>query len=193
MLDMGDISDEKLPINLYETAIVGAVSQLARLNLAGIILTSSALPTSILAVPKWKPTYFIRREVEIFKRVCTDAEYDLHFGDYATGSVDIEPTTIRLGSPKARYTLPTKYEVYKGEKPGRSPNTMAEQYQRISEYLVKQPEYSGADFSWGDDFIYQASLPGNHPRGNATTWVTVNTSHHIEMVVSMLPSMKYDF
>ncbi|WP_072008607.1 beta family protein [Hymenobacter sp. IS2118] len=193
LLDMGDISDQNLPITLYEGATVGAINQLLRLQVAGVILASGALPMDIQSLPKWKLVPSVRREIDVFRNVRAGAEYNVQFSDYATGNIIKEPTPSRQGSPKIRYTFPNEYGIVKGEKTGRTPNTMAEQFHRLSQFIVKRPDYSGPAFSWGDEFIYQASKEGSHPRGNATTWVAVNTSHHIELVVSMLPAMSDDF
>lgn len=188
LLDLGDISTSDYPPGLLAGTLKGIISEVANLNLAGFIVASAALPTKDES-PKWKPTQFIRKELAIFKKVKSNMKYPLHFSDYATGNVIKEPTPSRLGSPKIRYTLPEHYEVLRGEKIGRSPTTMSEQYYKISQYIVKLPEYSGSEFSWGDTYIFMASKPATESRGNATTWVAVNTSHHVELVVSMLPSM----
>lgn len=193
LLDMGDISSNELALDMYELGLVGAINQLLRLQVGGFILASCALPMSVQTLPKWKLIPFIRKEMEVFRNVRIGAEYDVQFSDYATGNIINEPTPSRQGSPKIRYTFPDAYGIVKGEKTGRTPNTMAEQFHRLSQFIVKHPDYLGPDFSWGDAFIYQASKEGVHPRGNATSWVAVSTSHHIELVVSMLPSMSDDF
>ena len=193
LLDMGDISSDELALDMYELGLVGAIDQIRRLQVGGIILASFALPMSIQTLPKWKLVPFIRKEMEVFRNVRTGAEYDVQYSDYATGNVIGDPTPSRQGAPKIRYTFPNTYGIVKGEKTGRTPNTMAEQFHRLSQFIVKHTDYPGPAFSWGDEFVYQASKEGSHPRGNATSWVAVNTSHHIELVVSMLPSMSDDF
>lgn len=191
MLDAGDISGAGAPVTLFATAMVAAVFQLQRLNVAGIIIASAALPASVAALTKWVPTQHLRKELTLFSSVKTATGADVHFGDYATGNVIDAPTPSRPGSPKVRYTLPTEYEVMKGQKTGRTPATMSEQFQRISQHIVTHSGFAGSHFSWGDAHIHMCSQPTtpSTKRGNATTWVAVNTSHHLELVVSMLPSM----
>lgn len=186
LLDVGNIIETN---GYFEMGLKGTINELKGLGLAGIILASCALPESLEEVPKWKPTTYSRKEAELFRKMKAATRYDLQFGDYATGSVKIEPNVSRAGAPKVRYTLSDHYVILKGQMVGSRPNTMSEQYQRISEYLVSLPAYSGRYFSWGDDFIYKASLGGLQSRGNATTWVSVSTSHHLELIVSMLPAM----
>ncbi len=186
LLDAGNIIE---PNGYFEMGLKGTINDLKTLGLAGIILASCALPESLEEVAKWKPTSYSRKEAELFKKMKAATKCELQFGDYATGSVKVEPNISRIGAPKARYTLPDHYEILKGQMVGSRPHTMSEQYHRISEYLVSLPAYPGRYFSWGDDFIYKASLGGLQSRGNATTWVSVSTSHHIELVASMLPAM----
>jgi hypothetical protein len=189
LLDAGNISSPDFATGIYEMGLKGTIDQLASLGLAGIILASCALPESLETVAKWKPTKYIRKETEFFRRLKVATKQHLQFSDYATGTVNIEPNVSRIGSPKVRYTLPEFYEVLKGQQVGRTPQTMSDQYHRISQHIVKLPEYPGRYFSWGDDFIYKASQGGVQSRGNATTWVSVSTSHHLELVASMLPAM----
>jgi hypothetical protein len=186
LLDVGNIMETN---GYFEMGLKGTINDLKTLGLAGIILASCALPDSLEEVAKWKPTTYSRKEAELFKKMKSATRCDLQFGDYATGSVKIEPNVSRIGAPKIRYTLSDYYVILKGQMVGSRPNTMSEQYQRISEYLVSLPEYPGRNFSWGDDFIYKASLGGVHSRGNATTWVSVSTSHHLELIVSLLAAM----
>lgn len=189
LLDAGDISAPTTPIGLYEGALQGYIHQISSLRPAGIILSSTSLPNTISEAGRWIYVQFPRKEPDFFYNVKDGIEENIHFGDYATGSVSLEPSPSRIGAPKARYTLPQYYEVIKGQKVGPSPHTMSEQFHRISMALVKHADFPGKDFSWGDEFIDSASKPGAQPRGNATTWVAVNTSHHLELIVSMLPSM----
>ncbi|MGI4866126.1 MAG: beta family protein [Janthinobacterium lividum] len=186
LLDVGNIIETN---GYFEVGLKGTINDFKTLGLAGIILASCALPESLEEVTKWKPATYSRKEAELFKKMKAATRCELQFGDYATGSVKIEPNIGRIGAPKVRYTLPDHYEILKGQMVGSRPHTMSEQYHRISEYLVSLPGYPGKHFSWGDDYIYKSSLGGLHSRGNGTTWVSVSTSHHIELVVSTLPAM----
>jgi hypothetical protein len=186
LLDAGNIVESN---GYFEMGLKSTINDLKTLGLAGIILASCALPESLEEVTKWKPTTYNRKEAELFKKMKAATKCELHFGDYATGSVKIEPGIGRIGAPKIRYTLSDHYEILKGQMVGSRPYTMSEQYHRISEYLVSLPGYPGRYFSWGDDFIYKASLGGLQSRGNAATWISVSTSHHLELIVSLLPAM----
>lgn len=185
LLDVGNIIETD---GYLEIALKGTINDLKTLGLAGIILASCALPESLEEVTKWKPATYSRKEAELFKKMKAATKCELQFGDYATGSVKLEPNVSRIGAPKIRYTLPDYYEILKGQIVGSKPYTMTEQYHRISQYIVSQPGYPGRYFSWGDDFIFKASQEGNQSRGNGATWVSVSTSHHIELVVSTLLS-----
>jgi hypothetical protein len=192
LLDMGDISAPNMPLGLYASTFATAIAAVATLDLAGFVVASCALPATLpVSMVNWVPKQFVRHEVAVFRDVKAKSGEDIHFSDYAIGNVITGPAPARQGSPKLRYTLPTEYEVVKGQQTGNPPNTMSEQYNRLSIHAVGHPGYTGRTFSWGDDYIHKASQPGPHTtsRGSLATWVTVHTSHHLELVVSMLPSM----
>ena len=191
LLDMGDISTPGLPLNLYEAAFSGAISSVSSLGLGGIIVASCALPSSTPTLVNWRSTQFVRHELTVFRNIKSATGQPLHFGDYAVGNVITGPSPSRQGSPKVRYTGAAEYEVMKGQKTGIPPNTMSEQYNRLSLHLVGHHSYQGPAFSWGDDYIHKASQPGSSTtkRGNPAVRVSVHTSHHLELVASMLPSM----
>lgn len=188
LLDMGDISTPGLPLGIYELALADAISRTQPLNLAGIIVASAALPTKT-EIPKWTWVQFTRHELDVFRNIKAATSAELHFSDYGVGNVITGPMASRPGTPKVRYTTATTYEVMRGQKDTGAGTSMSEQYHRLSGQVVAHQDYSGQTFSWGDDHIYRASFADSKNRGNATTWVTVHTAHHIELVVSMLPAM----
>lgn len=62
-----------------------------------------------------------------------------------------------------------------------------EQYFELCGALVNRNEYSGAGFSWADDYIAKCAGRESGP-GNATTWRKVGTNHHLTLVARQLAS-----
>lgn len=60
-----------------------------------------------------------------------------------------------------------------------------EQMVDLCRVLINLPEYSGADFSWGDRYIWDCAN-GTASHGNATTWRQFATNHHLTFVVHQL-------
>ena len=53
----------------------------------------------------------------------------------------------------------------------------------LAKKLVESPHYLNPEFSWGDSQIFQCSLGQGTP-GNSTTWIAIDTSHHIAYSVA---------
>jgi hypothetical protein len=184
IIDVGSIVE--VNVAMYARSLSSTMMQLAPLGLESVVLLSSAFPKTLDEADKWEPTFFPRREVELWQATQRLSPIQLQFGDYATSYPSVEPGIGFQGSPKVRYTTADNYLVIKGAAVGRSPNTMAEQFHRISYTLASNGNYMGRSFSWGDAHIHECCDASSESNGNLTTWVKVNTNHHIEEVVFRL-------
>jgi hypothetical protein len=109
------------------------------------------------------------------------------FGDYSISHpdvLDINPAFITM-SASIRYTIDNHWIITKG----RSVKTQGfGQYHDLSNQLIALPEYCGAAYSWGDNYIDECATRTVNS-GNATTWRQVGNNHHFEKVshqISML-------
>lgn len=113
------------------------------------------------------------------------------FGDYGIAHPSVPQTAAFAPAPQIRYTTPAHWMVLKGRKGVRRGS---QQFYDICAQVVQRVEYSGEDFSWGDQRIARAaeSAPEGAPQlvttGNATTWRTIGTSHHLALVIDRLTS-----
>jgi hypothetical protein len=88
-------------------------------------------------------------------------------------------------SPNLRYTTGDDWLIFKA----RSPTRFGfDQFNSLCQALVARPEYAGADFSWADGYIARCAAGRDGP-GNASTWIQVNTNHHVTAVVEQLASL----
>ena len=106
------------------------------------------------------------------------------FGDYGINHpaiIEYDPTKMRM-SASIRYTGATTYVIAKG----RAVDVHGwEQTSTLCAALVRQPEFKGAAFSWGDAYIAERAK-GTATRGNPTTWRRVGTTHHLTLVTTEL-------
>lgn len=109
------------------------------------------------------------------------------FGDYAIAHpemVNIDPRLMTV-SASIRYTADTYWLVLKG----RSKKKFgAGQYHQLCTQLIARPEYSGASFSAGDQYINDCAANVVGP-GNPSTWRRVPNNHHFQKVIAQLSSL----
>lgn len=111
------------------------------------------------------------------------------FGDYAIANPSIAQGAAFAPAPQIRYTADEHWLILRGRKGVRRGS---QQFYDICARIVERAEYAGRDFSWGDEYIWQAaqSAPDSAVQlvgpGNASTWRSVATSHHLAKVVDQL-------
>ncbi len=156
-----------------------------------IVLAAASFPEDLSDVDAATTTTLPRREWDLWKtlqkRQGVLPRRDLIFGDYGIThpvTKDLDPRTMRM-SASIRYTTPGNWLVLKG----RNVRQYGfDQYFELSKSLVKRPEYSSRDFSWGDRYISDCAEGMTGP-GNATTWRKVGTNHHLTMVAEQVANL----
>lgn len=107
------------------------------------------------------------------------------FGDYGAVNPNIPVLDPRTMNPSAkiRYTLEKNWLLLKGHILKKEPKY--KQFHLLSNELVGRAEYLGEQFSWGDQYIMDCA---NHDAscGNLTTWVKVDTNHHLTFVAKQI-------
>jgi hypothetical protein len=108
------------------------------------------------------------------------------FGDYAISHPASLFVDMRLLKPSAkiRYTADDGWYIIKGENVR---DYGFEQYHDLSEKVVGSRYYCGPAYSWGDGYLKKCA-DGTGKTGNLTTWVQVDTNHHIEKVTRDIAS-----
>ena len=104
------------------------------------------------------------------------------FGDYGvrspnTGEDVISPHT----NGKIRHTIDKHFFIVRGHSV--QIGAKGGQMYDLAKKLVESPHYLNPEFSWGDSQIFQCSLGQGTP-GNSTTWIAIDTSHHIAYSVA---------
>ncbi len=110
------------------------------------------------------------------------------FGDYAISHPKFSEYDMRLAKPSAkiRYTTNNNWYVVKGHNIRDKRFGKNRQYCNLSKRIIESRYYYGSEFSWGDEYIQKCANGGK--LGSLTTWVTVDTNHHIEKVAQDIAS-----
>jgi T4 beta protein len=111
-----------------------------------------------------------------------------NFSDYGITNPekpDLDLSKIRAGG-KIRYTTENDWIIVKGHllNKGKRFN----QYRDLSRKVMNFPEYRGTGYSWGDNFLEKCSQ-GKGGTGNLTTWVEVDTNHHLTLVGEQISNL----
>lgn len=113
----------------------------------------------------------------------------MSFGDYGVQSLDAltsyNPLTMQT-SAQLRYTVSNSWFVARGSSTRRSG---FHQVHALAKQIVAHPEFAGRDFSKGDTWIANCAVQATST-GNATTWRTATTNHHIVFVLSQLATLR---
>lgn len=110
------------------------------------------------------------------KRPPTFADYGVVHPDHQHFS---NPRALKL-TPSIRYATEDRWLILRGYPIDSHPDGW-EQVYALSRDLVGRPQFSGQNFSWGDEQIERRarSRPGT---GNATSWIGFGTNHHLTFV-----------
>lgn len=112
----------------------------------------------------------------------TFADYTINHPEPPAG---LDPRLMRI-SAQLRYTAETDWLVFK-ERNIRDYGS--EQFVAICKRLIARDEFSGADFSWGDRYIFERGTGEDTRPGNPMMWRKVGTNHHLLKVLSQIASL----
>ncbi len=152
---------------------------------AGVIVGGYGVPEQLsTAVPPNSQDYLPRIEQEVYSQVRAYAEGStIWFADYTM----LPPSVIELDwrligrviTPKALYALDNAWLVVRGGAFASHPKGY-DQYHDIAGEVVALDEFSGSDFSPGDQYIADRVDSTTKP-GSPATWITACVSHHLSL------------
>jgi len=158
---------------------------------ASFVVSASGFPIDMSGIPANSTAEIPRTEFTLWKMIF-DAEplfgRKPKYSDYGLVNPvkpDMDPALVKAGG-KIRYTTDGSWIVMKGH--GLHKGEKYAQYKSLSLKLIKNPQYKGRDYSWGDGFVYGCAKVAEKKFGNLTTWVKVDTNHHLTFVVEQIAS-----
>jgi hypothetical protein len=166
------------------SVLEGRFKDLAARGFGRLVVLGSNMPESA-NLPKDGELEVRRLEVDIWEALLR-AVPALMFGDYGIvhpTSVYIPHSGMAIPAPKAKYTLPTRWQIIKGHKPKKGE---ASQYYKIARSLFNAPWFRPNDFGWGAESIREIATGHRGKRGNNTDWVAYTTEIHLAMTVTQV-------
>ena len=126
-----------------------------------------------------------RIEWLVWKNLIDKLKRPPSFSDYTIQHPIYTPPKGNIINPSAsiRYTLEDKWLVIRGEGLRNPKGSGFRQYPAQALLLVKQKEFKGALFSFGDEYIKEKSSDINTKKtGNPKTWLLAGINHHLVLV-----------
>jgi hypothetical protein len=174
----------------FAAAVPAFIRSIPRLaDWRSFTLAATAFPENLIGLPPLEVSRIDRLEWILWRHLISRVgRLRLPaFGDYGIAHVQPSEVDPRLMRPSAsiRYTTEDAWLILKGRN---LRDHGYEQFHEVCRFLVRQPEFAGPEFSWGDRYIDGCAneLVGT---GNLTTWRKVGTSHHIATVTRQLANV----
>lgn len=186
LIDFGDVSGQSHFIEEMVDKAKQAIYLAYESGFSQIMLAGSSLPISIdLAVKARNSTGLVlRKEMMTWQTLISENHsLKLTFADYGVRnpSASDEPMPFPNANGKIRYTIDKQYFIARGYSLNSGLKFL--QFCNLAKIVVDSGYYIGEKFSWGDERILDYSKPESKGSGNQTTWISIDTNHHIETVL----------
>jgi hypothetical protein len=186
LLDLQALTPEARQIDA--TAALALISRIPNLRRwRTFTLAATSFPQNLIGLPPSDSSVVIREEWGLWNAVLRGHPSRLPtFGDYGISHPEPSEVDPRVMRPSAsvRYTADGSWIVLKARN---LRDYGYEQFHDVCRDLIAMTEYSGREFSWGDEYIDDCAND-RVGTGNLTTWRKVGTSHHIAFVEDQLAS-----
>lgn len=188
ILDLGYVHPESL--KPLAAAVPGLLRQDSKIKeWRSLTLAGGSFPENLMGLTPGQIHSKPRADWLLWKRLLAKREtlpLLPKFGDYAIQHPTILPMNF-IGSASIRYTVADDWVIFRGKRVTDADSGGFEQYRRLAKAAIRHPDYSGEDFSWGDEFIATCAK-GQGRTGNLSIWRAVGTSHHLTYVVHQVAS-----
>jgi hypothetical protein len=190
LLDLGSVRPDA--INVVTVGVVGILTSQLQRQWRSLTLGSGAFPESLGGLPRglstipradWSLWLQVRNRLGRDRRMPDFADYAIQAPELA----EIDPRTMRV-SANIRYTTPEDWLIVRGQIVVGKGRVGFDEYQRLCAALVARPEFRGAGFSPGDQYIAACAVGSEGP-GTPEIWRRQGTSHHVATVVDQLATL----
>jgi hypothetical protein len=149
-----------------------------------ITVAAGAFPVDLSQFSAWKLGEHPRFDAQVFDRVMRrPPREDIRYADYAIAHPLLSTGTPFAPPPQLRYTVAEHWLVLKGSTRDPRGNT---QFQDICRQIAAHPDFAGTALGRADQRIAAGSPEGP---GNGSTWRTVGTTHHLDLVAARLTTL----
>lgn len=189
VFDLGSLTPGER--NLGARAVIRLINQLPELSQwRTFTLAATSFPQSLIGLPPSDASWIPRQEWTLWRDIVRSGDQLARiptFGDYAISHTEPPEVDPRIMRPSAsiRYTCETAWLVLKGRN---LRDYGFAQFHDLCRDLIERQEYSGRQFSWGDEYIDDCAAE-RVGRGNLTTWRKVGTSQHLVFVADQIATV----
>jgi hypothetical protein len=185
-----DLEDQVTsPPAIAATAMRSALRSIpAPYEWASITATGTGMPVGTQALGKNSSAELPRTEWHLWQALSDPTYRFPSFGDYGVQHPnplsDFNPLFMD-SSAQLRYTTAASWFVVRGEGVKKVGN---DQIRRLAAQVTSHPEFSGAGFSWGDDWLIEC-VAQNCSAGSQSVWRKVTTNHHLTYVREQIATL----
>lgn len=156
------------------------------------IFSGGSFPKDLSMFEKHNQYNIPRKDWLIWKDLITKLERAPSFSDYTIQHPLYAPAKIQIINPSAsiRYTLEDNWLVIRGEGLRNPKGAGFKQYPALASLLVRQKEFKGENFSFGDKYISEKAADINTKNtGNPKTWLQAGINHHMSLVATQIAKL----
>lgn len=181
--------DPKTPIGRMAKLVAGSLLSLPYINnWRTLTVSGTTFPESLTGIPTGQDGSIPRLEWLIYQRLLnTKLPRYPSFGDYIISNPEypkIDPRFMKM-SANIRYTADDEYLIFRGYSVTIPKYGKWKQTHGLCQKVVAHSKYCGKAYSYGDRYIYDCAN-GKTGTGNAETWRSIGTNHHLTLVINEL-------
>ena len=189
MLDAQEIGSDPAMVAAAMRGAIGGLPHADRW--ASLTVLGTGMPAGTGEVGRDGEKALRRREWEVWRALRDTARRRPSFGDYGVQNPDpmsgFDPRFMD-SSAQLRYTTRNDWFVVRG-RGMKQADGGPEQIRRLAARIVDDDDiYSGRDFSWGDQWLWNCVKNAGDP-GRQGTWRRVTTNHHLTFVVDQIATL----
>lgn len=185
LFDLGPVSGDVAVLggSRLVTSLLRELEGLTRYR--SVTVASGAFPIDLSNVTAWTLGEHPRDDAALYNRVLRrPLARTIDYGDYAIAHPLLASGVPFSPPPQLRYTVADRWLTLKGRRNDPRGNN---QFYDVCAAIASHPDFCGAELGPADLRI--ASGPNGYGPGNATTWRTIGTVHHADLVVSRLTNL----
>ena len=157
---------------------------------ASITVASGAFPDAITDLPTAAPAHLPRLDAQVYNGLTVPAGMDVDYADFHINHPSHGPSVPRGPLPNLRYAADDHWLVWRERRDPAIGLVGNRPFYIVCENIVKQPEWAGAAFSWGDGEVdVRVGFPNTIGSGAAKEWRAYGVSHHLQTVVHRLATL----
>jgi hypothetical protein len=152
----------------------------------GVAVAATGMPDSVSTLQPDTVHRIPRYEMTVWRSLLREGvPRKLAFGDYGVtgaGTSQFDPTKMSPPGMKVRYTVQDEYVIVR--RPRRQKGDV-EGHRLLAKKIRTLPDYSGREFSWGDEYIDDSATGAKGSR-QSSIWIAASTSHHLQFLLTQL-------